>query len=104
MDENELRNAAVEKVILALAPWLDATVVEDAAATLALGGIPGIDRVGKDVRIQEGLHDHQARKSSARVQPRPPVRPRRVDSPVVRVERRSRVGVQGLAERPQAPR
>lgn len=34
MDENELRIAAVEKLILALAPWIDADVVDDAAATI----------------------------------------------------------------------
>ncbi len=34
MDENELRIAALEKVALALVPWLDATVIEDAAATI----------------------------------------------------------------------
>jgi hypothetical protein len=34
LDENELRIAAMEKVILALTPWLDPQVIEDAAATI----------------------------------------------------------------------
>ena len=34
MDENELSIAAVEKVILALAPWIDGTAMDDAAATI----------------------------------------------------------------------
>jgi hypothetical protein len=34
MDENELRIAALEKVVLALAPWITADAIEDAAATI----------------------------------------------------------------------
>lgn len=34
MDENELRIAALEKVFLAVAPWSDAAVIEDGAATI----------------------------------------------------------------------
>lgn len=34
MDDADLRLAAVEKVILALTPWIDETVIADAVATL----------------------------------------------------------------------
>lgn len=34
MDEAETRIAALEKVLLALVPWLDPTAVEDAADTI----------------------------------------------------------------------